>query len=289
MKRKQSIEQVRWDLALRYRLIETVVWWEGRLTTGHLMQSFGISRQQASKDINSYLSEYAPKNLDYDKHLKGYVPSKAFMPLFIDESASAYLHLLNQNHERAPHIEGLALAYAHTEILKVPDRSVRPEVLRPLLRACREGLRLECEYVSLANPLAETRLIAPHTLVYTGMRWHVRAYCEKNRDYRDFVLSRLRGEPDVLDATEQGIDGDAAWAAQVDVLIVPDSRLSPEQQAIIEIDYGMQDGQLRVASRGALVQYVLQRYQIDASKVQSKASAQQIVVANIDELQPWLY
>jgi len=28
MKRKQSIEQVRWDLALRYRLIETVAWWE---------------------------------------------------------------------------------------------------------------------------------------------------------------------------------------------------------------------------------------------------------------------
>lgn len=49
MKRKQSIESVRWDLALRYRLIETVAWWEGRLTTNHLIQSFGISRQQASK------------------------------------------------------------------------------------------------------------------------------------------------------------------------------------------------------------------------------------------------
>ncbi|MBN0259603.1 WYL domain-containing protein, partial [Pseudomonas aeruginosa] len=46
MKRKQSIESVRWDLALRYRLIETVAWWEGRLTTNHLIQSFGISRQQ---------------------------------------------------------------------------------------------------------------------------------------------------------------------------------------------------------------------------------------------------
>ena len=45
MKRKQSISQVRWDLALRYRLIETIAWWEGRLTTGHLMQSFGISRK----------------------------------------------------------------------------------------------------------------------------------------------------------------------------------------------------------------------------------------------------
>ncbi|MCW5336074.1 WYL domain-containing protein, partial [Pseudomonas aeruginosa] len=99
MKRKQSIESVRWDLALRYRLIETVAWWEGRLTTNHLIQSFGISRQQASKDINSYITDYAPKNLEYDKHLKGYVPSRHFKPLFIDDSASAYLHLLNQNHD----------------------------------------------------------------------------------------------------------------------------------------------------------------------------------------------
>ncbi|GLO16798.1 hypothetical protein PPUJ20188_01910 [Pseudomonas putida] len=107
------------------------------------MQSFGISRQQAPKDINTYINEHAPKNLEYDKHLKGYVPSRRFQPLFIDDSASAYLHLLNQNHERARHIEGLALAYAHTEVLAVPDRSVRPEVQRPLLKACREGLRLE--------------------------------------------------------------------------------------------------------------------------------------------------
>ncbi|MDO9624605.1 MAG: WYL domain-containing protein, partial [Pseudomonas sp.] len=101
MKRTQSIESVRWDLALRYRLIETVAWWEGRLTTGHLMQSFGISRQQASKDINTYINEHAPENLAYDKRLKGYVPSAQFAPRFIDDSASAYLHLLNQNHERA--------------------------------------------------------------------------------------------------------------------------------------------------------------------------------------------
>ncbi|MEL0169789.1 MAG: WYL domain-containing protein [Pseudomonadaceae bacterium] len=290
MKRKQAIESVRWDLALRYRLIETIAWWEGRLTTNHLMQSFGISRQQASKDINTYITEHAPKNLTYDKHIKGYVPSKHFKPLFIDDSASAYLHLLNQNHDRAAHIEGLALAYAHTEVLRVPDRSVRPEVLRPLLHACREGLRLECEYVSLNSPEVETRLIAPHTLVYTGMRWHVRAYCEKNRAYRDFVLSRLRGVPDVIqDSSEYGREQDEGWNTPIKVLITPDSRLSPEQQAIIATDYGMHDGQLVIETRGALVQYVLQRYHIDPTKVHSKASAQQIVVANLEALQTWLY
>ncbi|MEN1620241.1 hypothetical protein AAIG99_31970, partial [Pseudomonas aeruginosa] len=32
-----------------------------------------------------------------------------------------------------------------------------------------------------------------------------------------------------------------------------------------------------------------QRYQIDPTKVHAKATAQQIVVANLNELQPWLY
>lgn len=289
MKRSQQVDSVRWDLALRYRLIETVAWWEGRLTTNHLMQSFGISRQQASKDINTYIHKHAPKNLVYDRHLKGYVPAKAFKPRFIDDSASDYLRLLNQNHEREAHIEGLALAYAHTEILQVPDRSIRPEILRPLLRACREGLRLECEYVSLSSPIPETRLIAPHTLVYSGMRWHVRAFCEKNGDYRDFVLSRFRGELEPLGKSDLTREMDAGWSTQVVITIEPDSRLNKAQREIIETDYGMTKGQLVIPTRGALAQYVLQRYQLDPHKIQPRASAQQIVVANLDELKPWLY
>lgn len=289
MKRKQSIAQVRWDLALRYRLIETVVWWEGRLTTGHLMQSFGISRQQASKDINTYIAEHAPRNLTYDKQLKGYVPSKTFKPLFIEDSASAYLHLLYQNNERAPHIDGLALAYAHTKVLDVPDRPIRPEILRPLLKACRDGLRLETEYVSLNSPQVDIRLIAPHTLVYTGMRWHVRAYCEKNREYRDFVLSRLRGAPELLDVSQNSQELDTDWNTEIPVIIAPDGRLSAAQKTIIETDFGMIDGQLVVPSRRALVKYVLQRYQIDARNLDPNPEAQQIVVANLKDLRPWLY
>ncbi|AXQ49691.1 MULTISPECIES: WYL domain-containing protein [unclassified Pseudomonas] len=288
MKRRQTVEQVRWDLALRYKLIETVAWWEGRLTTGHLMQSFGISRQQASKDINTYITEHAPKNLVYDKQLKGYVPSNQFIPKFIEDSASAYLQLLYQNGERAPHIDGLALAYAHTKVLEVPDRPIRPEVLRPLLKACREGLRLETEYVSLNTPNVEIRLIAPHTLVYTGMRWHVRAYCEKNRQYRDFVLSRLRGQPGLLDESPNPRAQDEDWNAEIAVIFKPDERLNEAQKAIIEADFGMIDGRLVVPSRRALVKYVLQRHQIDPRNVATSPEAQQVVVSNLKQLRPWL-
>lgn len=288
MKRTSS-PTVRWDLAQRYRLIETVAWWEGRLTTGHLMQSFGISRQQASKDINSYLADHAPDNLVHDRKAKGYVPAPGFEPRFIDKSASTYLQLLFQNNERAEHLEGLKLACTHTQVLDVPDRSVRPEMLRPLLKACREGLRLETEYVSLNTPEPEIRLIAPHTLVNTGMRWHVRAYCEKNRGFRDFVLSRFRGEPELLGKTEQGIDQDEGWNTEVQIVLQPDERLGQAQKAIIEADYGMTDGRLAIPSRPALAKYVLQRYLIDYKNHNPKPEAQQIVVKNLAQLKPWLY
>lgn len=98
------------------------------------LQSFGISRQQASKDINTYITEHAPKNLTYDRQIKGYVPSKQFKPLFIDDSASAYLHLLYQNNARVPHVEGLALAYAHTKVLGCLIARSRPRYFAPCSR-----------------------------------------------------------------------------------------------------------------------------------------------------------
>ena len=122
------------------------------------------------------------------------------------------------------------------------------------------------------------------------MRWHVRAYCEKNGDYRDFVLSRFRGEPELMDdVSEHTREADVAWNTEVSVIIEPDSRLKAEQRAIVEADYGMREGQLKIDTRGALVQYVLQRYQLDPTKVHAKPTAQQIVLGNLEQLQPWFY
>ena len=62
---------VRWDLLLRYRLIDVMALWEGRLPPNHLMRAFGIGRHQASKAINTYLTDYGPGNLEYYRFLKG--------------------------------------------------------------------------------------------------------------------------------------------------------------------------------------------------------------------------
>jgi predicted DNA-binding transcriptional regulator YafY len=279
----------RWDLLLRYRYIETIALWEGRLTTRHLCDTFGIGRQQASKDINNYLREVGPGNLEYDKFLKGYKPSAGFAPVVTRGLADEYLHLMARNNELMTMFESLALNVANVEVLSVPVRDVRPEVLRPIMQAARQQRRLEVDYVSLNNPDREGRIIVPHTLVYTGLRWHVRAWCEKNLEYRDFVLSRFRDTPEIMAESEHGADGDTQWNSRVTIRIVPDPRLSRDQREVVEVDYGMENGVLAVTTRGKLVPYALKLLHIDPKEMLEDPMAQQIVVENRNELTPWLF
>ncbi|MDG1946133.1 MAG: WYL domain-containing protein [Halioglobus sp.] len=279
----------RWDLLLRYRFIETLVLWEGRLTTRHLCDTFGIGRQQASKDINNYIREVGPGNLEYDKFLKGYKPTATFKPQVTEGLADEYLHLMARNNELMNVFESLSLNVANAEVLSVPVRDVKPEVLRPIMQAARQQKRLDVDYVSLNHPDREGRVIVPHTVVYTGLRWHVRAWCEKNGEYRDFVLSRFREIPDIMDDSEHGADGDKQWNTFVDLYIVPDFRLSKEQQEVVEADYGMNKGMLQVSTRARLVPYVLQLLHINPDELADDPTAQQIILKNRDELAPWLF
>ena len=280
---------LRWDLLQRYRLIEIIALWEGRLTTNHLCETFGIGRQQASKDLNDYLGTIGAGNLVYDKQAKGYRPTEAFAPKVTSGVADEYLHLLNRNQELNQTFEQLPLQTANTDVVQVPLRNVKPEVIRALVMAARNGRRVEVDYVSLQNPSREGRIIAPHTLVYAGSRWHVRAFCEKNRDFRDFVLSRFRGTPAIEGPAESRIEDDKRWLHRITLKVTPDQRLSKEQRKVIEQDYGMVRGALRISTRAALAQYVLQALRIDPHVINAKAEAQQIVVENLSEVRPWLF
>ncbi len=291
MAETRSRWEIRWDLLLRYRLIEIIALWEGRLTTNHLCDTFGIGRQQASKDINNYIREIGPGNLEYDKALRGYAPTDDFEPTVTSGQADEYLHLLNRNSELSNTFESLRLQVANTELVGVPIRNVRPEILRPIVTAARQQRRIDVDYVSVHNPNREGRIIVPHTMVFTGLRWHVRAWCEKNQDYRDFVLSRFRGLPDPMDVSEQGVAGDEAWNTELVLSIVADPRLSAEQRKVVQEDYGMARGVLRVPTRACLAHYVLQQLGIDPARVTDDLApeATQIVLTNLADVEPWLF
>lgn len=96
------------------------------------------------------------------------------------------------------------------------------------------------------------------------------------------MLSRFRGI--------NGIEGDAAmnkvqderWNSKIDIVLVPDSRLSDYQKAIIAEDYNMIDGKRIIPVRSALVPYAM--LNLDLAKIEARPEAQQIMVANLDEV-----
>ncbi|ENR2165771.1 WYL domain-containing protein [Vibrio vulnificus] len=280
---------IRWDLLFRYRMIEVIALWEGRLTTNHLIKSFGIGRQQASKDINSYLSEVAPGNLVYDKQLKGYKPSDSFAPQLTSGHADEYLHILARSEDMAVTFNELDMGFENVSMVRPVTRNISPQVLRPLVQAIREKKRVDISYTSLKDGLQVERIISPHTLVCTPLRWHVRAYCEHAKGYRDFVLSRIRGIPNIEAKRVMGKSHDAQWSTVLNVELKPDPRLNEAQASVIAHDYGMEGNTLKIPTNAALVRYVLDAYNIDINVLDSNPKGQQIIVGNFEELKQYLY
>ena len=286
---KKTEWPIRWDLLLRYRLIEIIALWEGRLTTNHLCHGFGIGRQQASKDINTYLRELAPNNLSYDRHVKGYVPTREFNPVVTQGNSEEYLDLLARNDALSQTFETLDVALPNSTVLSVPKRMAEPSVVRTVVTATRQGRRLEAEYFSLSQPEGVRHVIEPHTLVYSGQRWHLRGWSERDSEFRDFVLSRFRGTPVMLnERSRHSIHQDDLWNRMVTVELRPDRRLSPDQQAIIASDFSMTGRRLSLQTRAALVWYLLALVGIRPNGVDPDPLVQQVELANRDALKPWI-
>src|SRR4029079_1545530 len=86
-------EQVRWGVERRLEFIEFRLFWEGGVNRADLIDTFGISVPQASKDLSLY-QEQAPGNVVYDKSAKRYVASEGFKPLYLDSDPDAYFSRL---------------------------------------------------------------------------------------------------------------------------------------------------------------------------------------------------
>jgi predicted DNA-binding transcriptional regulator YafY len=282
---KKTEWPIRWDLLVRYRLIEAVALWEGRLTTNHICYSFGIGRQQASKDINTYLRELAPGNLEYDRHLKGYVPASNFKPVVTRGEISEYQDLVASQQQLSSVFASLEVRLPGSHSVSGPGRVIDPATMRTVVSAIRGGRQLRASYVSLSRPEAVHSVLEPHTMVCAGNQWHVRAWCDANREFRDFAISRLRSVPELLrQKVRHNVSQDDDWNRQVTLEVAPDQRLSQPQQLIIANDYDMQHGKLTVTSCAALAPYVLAQLGITLNTQHPDPLVQQLELINPDSL-----
>jgi hypothetical protein len=274
-----------WDL--HHQFIELMAYWQGKVNTTDLSQQFTISRQMAQKYLSVYQRQ-CPGNLYYDASVKACLPSNDFTLNYISGDVAQYLDWLDQ-HKVADDLVNASKVALTNASLSLPSRDVSPKVMRGLVNAIQQHKRIEVDYVSLTNPNREGRIIQPHVFVKTGLRWHLRAYCEKHQTFRDFVLSRFRGEPELLDKATHTGEQDGDWHNLINIVLAPDSRLSAAQKAVLEQDYRMHNGQLIIQTRAALAQYLLQEMQVNFKFHDKSPEAQQLILVNESDIKPWLF
>lgn len=254
-----------------FNAIENFALWEGRVNTTHLQTLFDIGRQKAS-DILAHYRSYYPDNLVYDASLKGHKPTPDFVGHYSNGHIDDYSQLL----ANSGHADYLPVFEAGFCQLEAPLRNISPALVQPIIRAIRAQQRIDIGYTSLSSPEYEGRIISPHCLVFDGIRWHVRAYCEKNQSFRDFVLSRFNGEVEFEGEATKTAEHDVLWNTWLDVVIQPDPRLSPAKRRLLELDYQMTEGKRVIPVRAALLMYLTQRLRLD--RYDPNPEAQQIII-----------
>lgn len=272
-----------WSQRQRFAFLEQRLYWEGAISRSDLAVRFRISAPQASEDVSNYM-EMAPGNVEFDRSRKMFVASARFEPRFIVPNARHYLTqlLLLADDAIDSADTWLGAIPAHAVMPRV-RRRLDPETLRPIVAAMQQRRAIEIRYQSMTTPEPILRWIAPHSLVYDGVRWHARSWCYNRSHFGDFVLARIFS---IGDTRPSGIDAslDREWQEQFTMILAPHPDLSESQRQAIEMDYEMSNGEVGIAMRLCMTPYFERHYGLDLPSDQLPPSRRQIILKNRSEL-----
>ena len=279
---RRTTSAPRWGQERRLEFIDFRLRWNRTVNRGELVKFFRISIQQASADLANY-SQLAPQNMEYDKSLKTYRATASFKPLITKDDAQIYLgELLGLSlGTLAPSGSFIGWQPPH-DIVLYPARPIVTDTLLRILWAIKDKDELMVLYQSMRRTAPTTRWITPHALAFDSQRWHVRAWCGENKEFRDFVISRIQQIGSSRKATISG-ETDDWWNTYIDVVIKPRDGLTKEQRYSIEADFGMAKGVLKLSCRKALAFYLLRQMQLDRP-IDLSPAEQPLELMNRDDL-----
>ncbi|MDH5230289.1 MAG: WYL domain-containing protein [Gammaproteobacteria bacterium] len=280
------LNEIKWNTRQRMQFIEMMAYYTGVVTRSDVAKAFGLSDAAATKDLKLY-QEIAPDNLVYKHTHFGFVPSLQFSEFFADLSPAKALTMIAQNLATVggPYDVNALFGITSDEV-PLPNRLPDKELLAQITRAIHHHKKLHVRYYSLSDRQSEEpRIIEPHALVNTGLRWHVRAYCEDKYDFRDFVLSRFLWAETTDEDAESSADYDEDWSEFVVLKLIPHPKLSEKKQQSLLIDYQATNGIIEVRARRALVGYALQRLNVDNTEdLHLNPNQFQLAISNRDEI-----
>ncbi len=246
-----------WAAQERLRAIERAAWWRGWVKRKDLAALFGVSMAQASSDLQKY-QELNPGALVYQMQRKRYEGSESMSCVLheprLDEGISSFLGGATSMGIAIPSQDGSNLAAG----INLPLRKGKLEIERAVMLALVAGNKLRIKHWGVSSGKTSLRWIAPLAFGHDGYRWHVRAWCFKRKDFRDFTLSRIEKAewPQEMESNEV-VPDDSDWNEMVEIKVRAHRDLSESARRAIEMDYGMRkNGVLRIPVRKAMEGYL---------------------------------
>lgn len=280
----EQVRNIKWGAEKRLEFIDFRLFWEGAINRADIMDQFGVSVPQASKDLSLY-QEKAPDNITYDKSEKRYFVAAGFKPVFFAPDADVYLSQLKIVAESngKPQDTWLSATPAF-ENLPIPHRQVDPETLRKLIRASNAKQAIEIKYQSMSpnRPAPIWRWIVPHAFCHDGLRWHVRAFCKIDNKFKDFLISRILETKD-LQASDTDPSKDWEWCEYFDVVLIPNPAFSDEQKKMIAQDYGMKKSKITIPVRYSFLYYFKKRLRLDVAEALDEPKEAPVIIENRKE------
>lgn len=254
----------------RLAFIDFCLQYHGSVGRSELMAHFGTAVASSTRDFTLY-RELAHENLLLRHENKRYYRTDSFKPLF-HHTPRAALKVLTDGFG-----DGLSATPEQSGFCEdAPDLIAPPqEVLATLSRAISQQQAVQMTYQSLSSGASE-RVVVPHSIVNNGQRWHIRGYCRKRGEFRDFVCNRItsahidekRSATTKIAKHEQQA-ADAQWNQQLTLELVPHPDHKHPQA--IALDYGMhaanqhKQSVRQLSIRAARAGYLLRHWNVDCS------------------------
>ncbi|MGF1723959.1 WYL domain-containing protein [Photobacterium nomapromontoriensis] len=243
----------------RLAFIDFALYFLGEVTRKDLIDRFAVGHAATTRDLALY-KELIPDNLKLDMRSKKYFKQSGFSPLFeLDLQKTLATISLGYGDGFSGH-QDFPINCASPKSLTVP----RTPVMARLCEAIYRNKLIEIDYISTSSGKSR-RVIAPHSLVDSGNRWHVRSFDRKNNQFMDVVCNRVLSAAIIEQSPEshEAIEADRQWQKYVELELIPHPKQgNPEA---IELDYEMKGGKRVIEARAALAGYLLRKWEVDCS------------------------
>jgi hypothetical protein len=245
----------------RLAFIDFCLMFKGAVYRQDIVKKFGVGLSAASCDIKLYATK-APKNLFYSHKNKRYFRTVSFKPIFKFDAHKTLVKLAHNVLDSFDIEDNVDFPV----IMQTSLYSLDIDVIAHIIRSIMSDEIIDVTYTSETTTSSTLQLV-PHSVFYSGLHWYLRALERELGKFNNFALNRIANVIHLKDKISENetAKADEQWTTFIELHLVPHPK-NAKRPALIQKDFNMEFGVLKLSTRAATAGYLLQHWNVDCSK-----------------------